>query len=78
MHIRSECKSYTVTSLETIMEQPPNAPLNKEEKKIGDHVVRRMLAKNTTIQITTKGTVSKQTYICMCTHTMKQYCIVYT
>ena len=58
-HIQSGCEKYTLTTLESIMERPTNVPLTAAEKKVGDHIVRRMVGNTTQpVQVSTRGPVS--------------------
>lgn len=60
-HLKSKCSAHTISSLglSDIMKLPITTPLNDSEKKIGDNMVRRMIAgKTTPVPISTGGPVS--------------------
>ena len=58
-HVHSNCSQHTITSLDAMTEQPVTTPLNEAEKKVGDYIVRRMIAGTTQpVPISTGGQVS--------------------
>ena len=61
-HLKSKCTAHTL-GLSDIMKLPIATPLNDSEKKIGDYMVRRMIAgKTTPVPISTGGPVSYKAY----------------
>ena len=64
-HLKSKCTAHTISSLglSDIMKLPIATPLNDSEKKIGNCMVRRMIAgKTTPVPISTGGPFSYKAY----------------